>query len=110
MEVDLMRVLIAAWPAGSPPTVTVAPDPSQLPGSNVLSNLTNGLDAWALIAAMVGLVVGAVIWAFGHYSQNYQQAYNGRRGVMVSGLAAVLIGGAPYIIDFLAKAGTAIHQ
>jgi MFS family permease len=108
-EVDRMHVLMVAWPAGSPPTVTVAPDPTQLPGWNVLNNLTNGLDAWALIAALVGLVVGAVIWAFGHYSQNYQQAYNGRRGVMVSGLAAVLIAGAPQIIDFLAKAGTEIH-
>jgi MFS family permease len=105
-----MNVPMAAWLAGSSPTVTVAPNPGQLPGSEVLSNLTNGIDAWALIAAMVGLVIGAVMWAFGHYSQNYQQAYNGRRGVMVSGLAALLIGGAPYIINFLSKAGTAFNK
>jgi hypothetical protein len=46
--------------------------------------------------------------AFGHYSQNYQQAYNGRRGVMVSALAAVLIGGAPHIIGFFLGQGTGI--
>jgi hypothetical protein len=46
--------------------------------------------------------------AFGHYSQNYQQAYNGRRGVVVSALAAVLIGGAPYIISFFLHRGAAI--
>ena len=106
-EVDPMNVPMAVL-AGSSPTVTVAPDPGQLPGSNVLSNLTNGIDAWALIAAMIGLVVGAIIWAFGHYSQNYQQAYNGRRGVMVSALAAVLIGGAPHIVNFFLGQGSGI--
>ena len=46
------------------------------------------------------------MWAFGHYSQNYQQAYNGRKGVMVSALAAALIGGAPYIVNFLLSKGS----
>ncbi len=50
--------------------VTMTPDPSNLPGSNVLSHLTDGLGGWALIAAMAGVVIGAVMWAFGHYSQN----------------------------------------
>jgi len=45
------------------------------------------------------------MWAFGHYSQNYQQAYNGRRGVMVSALAALLIGGASPIINFFVGKG-----
>lgn len=105
--------LLLAAAAGSPSTspgagpdttagngVTLNPSESALPGSSVLHGIANGLGSWALIAAMLGIVVGAVIWAFGHYSQNYQQAYNGRRGVLVSGLAAVLIGGAPHIIDF----------
>ena len=85
--------------------VTLAPDQSALPGHQVLHLLANGIGSWALIAAMLGIIVGAVIWAFGHYSQNYQQAYNGRRGVMVSGLAAVLIGAAPYLINFLFDQG-----
>lgn len=80
--------------------VSLTPSESALPGASVLHGIANGLGAWALIAAMLGIVVGAVVWAFGHYSQNYQQSYNGRRGVMVSALAAVLIGGAPHIVDF----------
>lgn len=87
------------------PLVNMHPDPNQLPGSHVLNHLVDGLDSWALIAAMVGLVIGAVMWAFGHYSQNYQQAYNGRRGVLVSALAAVLIGGAPAIVNFFVSQG-----
>lgn len=87
------------------PVPPLSPDSSGLPGSSVLQTLANGLDWWALIAAMVGVVVGAIMWAFGHYSQNYQQAYNGRRGVMVSALAAVLIGGAQPIISFFLNLG-----
>lgn len=90
---------------GALASVEMHPDPTQLPGSNVLSNLTDGLESWALIAAMAGVVIGAVMWAFGHYSQNYQQAYNGRRGVLVSALAALLIGGAPAIVNFLVGKG-----
>ncbi len=90
------------------PSVTLNPDPTQLPGASVLEHLADGIGGWALIAAVLGVVVGAVTWAFGHYSQNYQQAYNGRRGVLVSALAAVLIGGAPYIISFFLHRGASI--
>src|SRR5215469_2353592 len=95
--------------AAAGPAVHLTPDVNALPGSTFLQQLANGIGGWALIAAMVGLVVGAVMWAFGHYSQNYQQAYNGRRGVLVSALAALLIGAAPYIINFFLKQGTGIQ-
>ena len=100
---------LASGALPTPTTTVVTMTPNQtLPGSNVLQDLSNGLGGWALIAAMAGVVIGAVTWAFGHYSQNYQQAYNGRRGVMVSALAAVLIGGAPHIIGFFLGQGTGI--
>jgi len=90
------------------PTVNLAPDPSQLPGATVLQNLTNGIGGWAMIAALVGLVIGAVAWAFGQHSQNYQQAYSGRKGVIISGAAALLIGAAPHVINFFTNVGTAV--
>jgi hypothetical protein len=105
-----MRALVLSVLAGgSGSQVTMNPDAGQLPGSNVLRQLTNGLGGWALIAAMVGVVIGAVMWAFGHYSHNFQQAYNGRRGVLLSGLAAILIGGAPKIINLLVQQGNSIQ-
>jgi MFS family permease len=103
-EVNVLDVF-ARTPPPFPSPVQLQPDASQLPGSGILQQLANGIGGWALIAAMLGIVVGAVMWAFGHYSQNYQQAYNGRRGVMVSALAAVLIGGAPHIIGFFLSQG-----
>jgi len=46
-----------------------------------------------------------VAWALGHHSQNYQQAYSGRKGVLISAVAALLIGAAPPIINFFARVG-----
>jgi hypothetical protein len=89
-------------------SVNLHPDPQGLPGSSVINGLANGLDSWALIAAMLGVVIGGVVWAFRHYSQNWQQAYNGRKGVMVSAVAALLIGGAPHIVSWFVQKGGGI--
>jgi MFS family permease len=90
-------------------TVQLHPAAGNLPGDPVLQQLTDGIGQWALIASLIGLVLGAAMWALGHYSQNYQQAFNGRRGVLVSGAAALLIGGAQGIVNFFARLGTGIH-
>jgi hypothetical protein len=49
------------------------------------------------------------IWAFGHFSHNYQQSYSGRRGVIVSGVAALLIGASSQIIGFFFTQGVNLH-
>jgi hypothetical protein len=45
-----------------PQPVHLTPTPSALPDTEVIQSLANGLDSWALIAAMVGVVIGAVVW------------------------------------------------
>ncbi len=89
--------------------VGLTPDAGSLPGSDVLSHLTNGLGGWALVLAMVGLLVGAAVWALGAHAQNYHQAFAGRRAVLVSGLAALLIGAAPGLVNFFFHAGQGVH-
>jgi MFS family permease len=89
--------------------VTLTPTMSDLPGGGTLQDLANGLGAWALVAALVGLVIGAAAWALGVHAQNFQQSLVGRRAVLVSGLAALLIGAAPPIINFFFNAGTNLH-
>lgn len=89
--------------------VSLTPDPNQLPGGSVLQDLTNGLAGWALILALVGLVVGAAAWALGAHSQNYHQSMVGRRAVLVSALAALLIGAAPALINFFFHAGVSVQ-
>lgn len=93
---------------GSAPTVAFSPSGAALPGTPEITRIANGLGFWALIAAVLGVVIGGVMWAFGHYSQNYQQAYNGRKGVLVAGVAALLIGAAPKLIHFFTGLGTQV--
>ncbi len=88
--------------------VTMDPDPSQLPGGQVLQNITNGIGGWAIVLALVALMVSAAVWALGSNSQNYQYTVVGKRGVVVSGLAALLIGAAPAIINFFFRAGQGV--
>ena len=94
---------------GSNTDVTLNPSVNALPGGGTLQELTNGLGAWALVASLAGLVIGAAAWALGVHSQNYQQSMIGRRAVLVSGLAALLVGAAPTIINFFFHAGTGLH-
>ena len=90
--------------------VGVQPAEGALPGTQVLKGLTDGLDYWALLAALAGLLVGAALWGLGHYSQNFHQAHSGKKGVLVSGAAALIIGAAPAIINFFASAGSRVGR
>lgn len=89
--------------------VTLHPTTARLPGGTALQNLTNGIGGWALMLSLVGLVVGAALWALGAHSQNYQHSFVGRRAVLVSGLAALLIGAAPALINFFFHTGLGVH-
>jgi MFS family permease len=89
--------------------VSLHPSTSQLPGGTALQNLTDGLGGWALALSLVGLLIGAAAWALGSHSQNYHQSFVGRRTVLVSGLAALLIGAAPAVVNFFFHTGQSVH-
>jgi MFS family permease len=85
-----------------------SPTANALPGGSTLLHLINGVGGWALLLALAGLLIGAGLWAIGSHSQNYQQSYVGRRAVLVSGVAALLIGAAPTLINFFFNTGHGI--
>lgn len=89
--------------------VSMNPSARALPGSSTLSRLADGIGWWALLAALVGLVVGAAAWALGSHTNNYQYSSGGRRAVLVSGIAAMVIGAAPVVVNFLFGAGHGFH-
>ena len=106
------RLLVAAL--GGPLTgvsgasgtgIDFQPSTSALPGGDTLRQLTDGIGGWALVAALVGLVLGAATWALGAHSNNYQHTVTGRRAVLVSAIAALLIGAAPTLINFMFSTG-----
>jgi hypothetical protein len=88
--------------------VDISPDQTALPGSSELTSLAGGLEWIALLVALVGFIIGAAAWAIGSHSNNYQSAAAGRRAVLVSGAAALVIGAAPTVVNFLYAGGTAV--
>ena len=85
--------------------VSANPNPSALPGSNVLQQLVNGADAWALALTLVGAFVGAAMWAIASHTNSHQYAARGRMAALVSAGSALVIGAGPGLVNFFAHLG-----
>ena len=89
--------------------VGLNPSPTDLPGSAALQQIADGIASWALIGALIALLLGAALWAIGSHTQNMHHSAQGRRAVLTSLVAAVLIGAAPTLINFFFKTGLSVH-
>ena len=67
-----MRTPIAA--------VSATPDPTDLPGSNVLQQIVNGTEAWALAICLLGAFIGAAMWAVASHTHSHQYTARGTDG------------------------------
>jgi Mn2+/Fe2+ NRAMP family transporter len=86
--------------------VTAQPNPAGLPGSNVLQQLVNGAEAWALAIALLGAFVGAALWAVASHTHNHHYAARGRMAALISAAAALVVGAAPGLVNFFERLGT----
>jgi Mn2+/Fe2+ NRAMP family transporter len=86
--------------------VSAHPDLTGLPGSNILQQLINGAEAWALAIALLGAFIGAGMWAIASHGHNHQYAAKGRMAALTSGAAALVIGAAPGLVNFFEHLGT----
>jgi Mn2+/Fe2+ NRAMP family transporter len=86
--------------------VTAHPNLTGLPGSNVLQQLVNGAEAWALAIALLGAFIGAAIWAVASHTHNHHYAGRGRMAALISGAAALVVGAAPGLVNFFQHLGT----
>src|ERR1700748_313445 len=86
--------------------VTASPDPTSLPGSNVLQQIVNGAEAWALAIALLGAFVGAALWAIASHTHNHHYAARGRMAALISAAAALIVGAAPGLVTFFERLGT----
>jgi hypothetical protein len=91
---------------GVPTAVSAHPDLRGLPGSNVLQQLVNGAEAWALAVALLGAFVGAGLWAVASHTHNHQYAARGRMAAVISAAAALVVGAAPGLVNFFQHLGT----
>lgn len=87
-------------------TVSATPDPTGLPGSNVLQQIVNGTEAWALAIALLGAFIGAALWAVASHTHSHQYAARGRMAALVSAASALMIGAAPGLVNFFQHLGT----
>jgi hypothetical protein len=91
------------WHIGA---VTAHPNLHGLPGSNVLQQLVNGAEAWALAITLLGAFIGAALWAIASHSNNHHYAARGRMAAVTSGAAALVVGAAPGLVNFFQHLGT----
>jgi len=89
--------------------VTLTPSTTALPGGAALQQIANGIASWALIGSLVALLLGAGLWALGSHTQNMHQSAQGRRAVLTSLAAAILIGAAPSLINFFFNTGLKVN-
>jgi hypothetical protein len=88
------------------PAVQAHPVLTNLPGSNVLQQLVDGAQAWALAVALLGTFIGAGLWAVASHSHNHHFAARGRMAALVSAGAALVVGAGPGLINFFEHLGT----
>lgn len=103
---ELLMSRGAAAPLGLALGVTAQPNMKGLPGSNVLQQLVNGAEAWALAVALLGAFIGAALWAVASHSHNHHYAARGRMAALVSGAAALVVGAAPGLVNFFQHLGS----
>ena len=80
-----------------------------LPGAGQLRTLAQGLEWIGIAVALIGLMVGAAMWVVGSHSQNFHQSVAGRKAVVASALAALLIGAGPALIRLFFDQGQSLH-
>jgi uncharacterized membrane protein YjjP (DUF1212 family) len=71
--------------------------------------MLGGLQFDGVLAAIAGVIIGAAVWALSAHANNYQGASRGRSAVIASGVAALLIGFGPGLVQALFSLGQATH-
>ena len=86
----------------------VTPKEGGLPGLSVLKEVISSINLFGIIAVVGALAVSAVVWAWGHHSGGHQAEANGKKGVLVSAGAALLLGAANGVVAFFSALGSQV--
>ncbi len=82
---------------------------ANIPGAGSLMDFVNTVGYWALIFAILGLILSSAIFAVGRTAGNSMMAMGGIAGLVTSGIAAAFIGGAAIWVNHLVNFGAAWH-
>jgi len=76
-----------------------------LPGLATFKGLVLGLIPYALVACVAAFVVGAILGAVGAFGHNPQHSSRGKTTLIVALVAALLVGGAAYLVGWFNDLG-----
>jgi len=85
--------------------VNFTPDFNAFPGAGPVQQIINGVGAFALLLALVGIIIGGAMWGVGSLSSNYHQAAVGKRATLYSVVGAVIVGAAAALVNWAFSLG-----
>ncbi len=88
--------------------VKVDPDPGAVPGIPQLQVLINGLAAIAMLAALGGILAGAIKMSSGKHLNNQRYESDGKSLLTTSAAAAAAIGASAALINFFYALGSKV--
>lgn len=88
--------------------IDIDPNSSGLPGIDALRTIVGATMTFGLVLAVLGLIISAVIWAFGSNSSNPHLAGRGKTGVLICCGAAVLAGASVTLVNFFWDVGQGV--
>jgi len=91
-----------------PMDIHISPNDNGLPGISQLSTIVGAIMTVGLILSVLALIVSAIIWGFGSNSMNPHMASQGKLGVIISCVAAIICGAAVALINFFWTVGQTV--
>ena len=79
-----------------------------IPGLSTFKGLVLGVIPWALVACVFAFIIGAAFWAVGSFSGNSQHSGAGKKTLMISLVAALLVGAAAVLVGWFNDRGKAV--
>jgi hypothetical protein len=96
-----------ATPPGGGNPLTGATE-TTLPGLATFKGLVLGLIPYALVACVAAFLIGAILWALGAFGHNPQHSSRGKTTLIVALVAALLVGGAAYLVGWFHGVGETV--
>lgn len=103
-----IAMLPANLPGLLPLNITIDPNDNGLPGIAQLKTIVGAIMTIGLILSVLALIISAIVWGFGANSSNPHMASQGKLGVIISCVAAVICGASVTLINFFWTVGQSV--
>lgn len=83
-------------------------DSVTIPGLARFKGIVSALVPFALVACVLAVIIGAIMWALGGFTNNPHRAASGKTTVLWSLVAAIVIGASGFAVGWAHDQGTTI--